>query len=126
MTGHILVVDDDLDIRESMIEVLEEGGYSACGAGNGVEALAYLNGDSPRPDLIILDLMMPVMDGLQFREAQLKLERCAAIPVAVFTADWSARQRAPEWGAVGWIRKPLKLQTLLDFVERVVSAKSES
>ena len=63
--GGILVVDDDPDIRDSLREVLEDEGYDVASVGNGREALDYLKQASPRPWVILLDLMMPVMDGWQ-------------------------------------------------------------
>src|SRR5579862_4602951 len=65
----ILIVDDDPDIRDSLKEVLEDEGYEVNGVANGREALDYLR-KSPRPCVILLDLMMPVMDGWQFRREQ--------------------------------------------------------
>jgi CheY-like chemotaxis protein len=64
MTAHrVLVVEDDLEIRESMMEILEEHGYEPVGAENGLEALDKLRSSGPLPCLILLDLMMPRMDG---------------------------------------------------------------
>ena len=65
----ILVVEDDEDAREAMVALLQMKGYRAVPAGNGKEALDYLH-QAPVPDLIILDLWMPVMDGWQFRREQ--------------------------------------------------------
>src|SRR5205814_8831977 len=83
----ILVVDDDPDIRDSLREVLEDEGYDVSCVGNGREALDHLKAASPRPCVILLDLMMPVMDGWQFRREQKKLEpELANIPLVVITA----------------------------------------
>jgi CheY-like chemotaxis protein len=81
----ILVVEDDEDAREAMVALLQMKGYRAVPAGNGKQALDYLN-RAPVPDLIILDLWMPVMDGWQFRNEQIKDPRLAEIPVIVLTA----------------------------------------
>jgi len=81
----ILVVEDDEDAREALVALLQMKGYSAVPAGNGKEALDYLR-QAPLPDLIILDLWMPVMDGWQFRREQIKDPRLAQIPVIVVTA----------------------------------------
>jgi len=86
MAGPILVVDDDRDIRDSLVEVLGEHGYPVIGAGNGVEALEILRTSAPPPSLILLDLMMPVMDGREFRERQLENPALADIPVIVISA----------------------------------------
>ena len=81
----ILVVEDDEDAREAMVALLQMKGYHAVAAGNGKEALDYLH-KAPVPDLIILDLWMPVMDGWQFRSLQVQDPRLANIPVIVVTA----------------------------------------
>src|SRR5579862_2424387 len=81
----ILVVEDDEDAREAMVSLLQMKGYRAVPAGNGREALDYLD-RAVTPDLIILDLWMPVMDGWQFRTEQIKNPRLAEIPVIVVTA----------------------------------------
>src|SRR5690606_13804277 len=86
-TGHILVVEDDQDIRESVVEILEDEGHRVSAAADGREALERLQRAQPRPDLILLDLMMPVMNGFQFREEQLKRPELAGIPVVVDTPD---------------------------------------
>lgn len=81
----ILVVEDDADAREAMIALLQMKGYRAVPAGNGREALDYLS-RAPVPDLIILDLWMPVMDGWEFRTEQIKDPRLKNVPVIVVTA----------------------------------------
>jgi CheY-like chemotaxis protein len=81
----ILVVEDDEDAREAMIALLQMKGYRAVPAGNGREALDYLD-QASAPDLIILDLWMPVMDGWHFRSEQIRNPRLAHIPVIVVTA----------------------------------------
>jgi CheY-like chemotaxis protein len=81
----ILVVEDDEDAREAMVALLQMKGYRAVPASNGQEALDYLR-RAPVPDLIILDLWMPVMDGWQFRSEQVKDPRLKNVPVIVVTA----------------------------------------
>lgn len=118
MTNHlILVVDDDRDIRDSLIETLEDHGYRAAGAANGVEALSVLGASAERPCLILLDLMMPVMDGQEFREEQLKNPAWADIPVVVISAyaDVEAQARTL---AAEYMRKPLAIRPLIDVVRR--------
>ena len=82
---NILVVEDDEDAREAMVALLQMKGYRAVSAANGRAALDYLD-QAPAPDLIILDLWMPVMDGWQFRSEQTRNPRLAHIPVIVVTA----------------------------------------
>jgi CheY-like chemotaxis protein len=81
----ILVVEDDDDAREALVALLQMKGYRAVPAGNGQEALDYLH-QAPVPDLIILDLWMPVIDGWQFRAEQIKDPRLKKVPVIVVTA----------------------------------------
>ena len=76
----VLVVEDDLEIRESLMDVLEDAGFEAVGAGNGLEALDQLRGPGPQPCLIFLDLMMPRMDGRAFRQEQLAPPRAGLHP----------------------------------------------
>jgi CheY-like chemotaxis protein len=82
----IVLVDDDLDIREALTDVLEDRGFQVRTAPNGREALALLRSLSPPPSAILLDLMMPIMDGYGFLEEYRKDPSLAAIPVAIITA----------------------------------------
>jgi CheY-like chemotaxis protein len=110
----VLVVDDDADIRETVSLILEDEGYDVASAGDGASALAELR-DGPRPGLILLDLMMPVMDGWQFREAQLSDPSLAAIPVVVLSADAGLRDKADYFGGA-YLAKPVNIDALLDAV----------
>jgi len=84
--GHcILVVEDDDDAREAIVAILQLTGYQAVPAADGEEALDCLR-HIAHPDLILLDLWMPVMDGWQFREEQRKDPDLADIPVVVVSA----------------------------------------
>ena len=86
MAAVILVIDDDDDFRASCVEALIAAGYSASSAASGPEALALLRAATVLPGLLILDLMMPEMDGYAFRQAQLRDTRLATIPVLIMTA----------------------------------------
>jgi CheY-like chemotaxis protein len=118
----VLVVDDEPDVRAMFIEVLEDEGYRVLGAANGREALAQLRAADPRPQLILLDLMMPVMNGWEFRTEQLADPQLAEIPVVVISADGSTRQKAEGIGAHGYIRKPIQLDVLFALVARFCPA----
>ncbi len=115
-----MIVEDDPDIREVLSQVLEFEGYSVCGAENGSDALDILRAGT-KPNLIILDLMMPVMDGWQFRAEQKQDPGWAAIPVVILSADGNVYQKAATIGAVGYLKKPVELETLIDTVSRAVS-----
>src|SRR3569832_407091 len=89
----ILIVDDDVDIRVTISLILEDEGYAVASAANGEEALRYLR-SHPSPSLILLDLMMPGMDGVEFRAEQQRDAQLSGIPVVVVTASGNARERA--------------------------------
>jgi CheY-like chemotaxis protein len=118
--AHILIVEDDLDIRESMTEILEDRGYAVSTAADGLQALQQLSGGAEKPDLILLDLMMPNMNGLEFREEQLKSVEHAAIPVAIISADGNIKEKSEKVRADGFLKKPLKIEPLMDMIERLL------
>jgi CheY-like chemotaxis protein len=113
----ILVVDDDADIRDAMCLVLEYSGYRAVAASNGEEALRLLRADGS-VDLILLDMMMPVMDGWGFRRSQPDGPAFVTIPVIVLTGDGRASSKAAAIGAAGYLKKPLDLDDLLALIAR--------
>ncbi|HEX9288501.1 MAG TPA: response regulator [Anaeromyxobacteraceae bacterium] len=119
-TRSVLVVDDDPDICEVIQTVLEVHGYRVLTARDGVDALEQLRAGE-RPSMIILDLMMPRMNGLQFRDEQTRDPALRAIPVLVLTGDGRADAKAAALGVEG-LRKPVELATLLDAVRRSSSA----
>jgi CheY-like chemotaxis protein len=111
----ILVVDDDTDLRETLGELLEEEGYDAHLCENGRVALDRLrNGE--RPALILLDLMMPEMNGWQFREEQLRDAQLAKIPVIVMTASRGFDGHPITASEI--LYKPVGLGDLIEAVER--------
>src|SRR5262249_48304507 len=113
---NILIVDDDQDICDTVQIILELRGYRVVTASDGAEALHLLrNGE--RPCLILLDLMMPGMNGTQFREEQLRDSALASIPVLILSGDGRVAEKAAPLHAEG-LGKPLHLQTLLDRVCR--------
>src|SRR3954449_12587291 len=111
---HILVVEDDKDLRESLCEALELEGYVAVSAENGQAALRHL-ATGAKPCMILLDLMMPVMDGWTFRQELLKDRALAAIPVIVMTAATAARAAAVASHAI--LYKPLHMGRVIDVVQ---------
>ncbi|RKH45743.1 response regulator [Corallococcus sicarius] len=115
----LLVVDDDMDIRDALQDVLELEGYAVQLAADGLEALERLRSSEPRPQLILLDLMMPRMDGIAFREALRHERACSDIPVLVASADLDVRGTVDEMGVAGYLRKPLDLSALLSTVKRL-------
>jgi CheY-like chemotaxis protein len=113
----VLVVEDDPDIQQVLRFALEMAGYPVTTADNGVEALRQLQAAGP-PCLILLDLMMPVMDGWQFRAAQQRDPALAAIPVVVISADGRTPQKAASIGATGYLTKPVDFDRLVEVVQR--------
>jgi len=119
----VLVVDDDADVRECIKDALEVEGYRVTGAANGKDALRLLKDDVVRPDIILLDIMMPEMDGWAFRAEQLKDPELASIPVLVFTAYGSPKDVARELHTAGFLRKPLRLEELLSAIAGAVQGQ---
>ena len=113
----VLVVDDDRELRETVHEILEDEGFAVATATNGEEALAYLR-SSPTPHVILLDLSMPVMDGITFREEQQKDPSIAAIPVVVFSAASSVAEKVRGLNVSAVLRKPLKIEQLVGAVRQ--------
>ena len=112
-----MVVDDDADIRESIGDILELRGYQVSRAANGREALDRLR-EGPRPCVILLDLMMPVLNGWEFRRVQRDDADLAGVPVVIISGDGSADQKAASIGVQEYLRKPLELSAILDVVKR--------
>ncbi len=116
--GTVLLVEDDADIRASVTDILRETGVEVVGAADGDDALRYLRSAAEPPRLILLDLMMPVMDGWSFRAAQLADERLAKSPVVILSAATDVRRHAAQLRVDDFLVKPLDVPTLLDAVER--------
>jgi CheY-like chemotaxis protein len=110
----ILVVEDSEDAREALVLLLEMEGYQAVRAGNGREALDYLDG-ALSPELIILDLWMSLMNGAQFRREQMKDARLAAIPAIITTASSDG---PVDVDATEVVAKPFHIEKLLAIVSR--------
>lgn len=120
MRGLVLVVDDNFEVREALADVLVDEGYEAVGAADGLEAIAYLR-SGPRPNLILLDWMMPRCDGAQFRERQLAEPELAEIPVVLLTADAKLDRKIEGLKVQGFLRKPVELEDLLRVIARFAS-----
>ena len=120
MTGDrpILIVEDDRDIRETMVDILVDEGYEVVAARHGAEALDCLRGAALLPCLIVLDLMMPVMDGKTFRQHQRLDPRLAEIPVLILSADRAVSEHGRELGAVAALAKPIRPDQLLAAISR--------
>ena len=113
--AHVLIIEDDRDIRDTLSDVLEHEGHEVACAANGAEGLVEAR--QHHPDLILLDLMMPVMDGWQFRSEQKLDASIRDVPVVVV----SAVRTPPELDVAGFIAKPCDLGDVLSAVQRFAS-----
>jgi CheY-like chemotaxis protein len=113
----VLLVDDDEDIREALRAILEDEGFDVKVARDGSDALATLR-DGLRPDVIVLDLMMPVMSGWQFRSAQREDPSLSGIPVVVLSATY---EQPEDLAVAASLRKPIDIDRLLEVVARAAA-----
>jgi CheY-like chemotaxis protein len=122
-SGAILIVDDDNDVRSALSELLQEEGFSVEAAPNGREALAWLRGGNIHPAVILLDLMMPGMDGWDFRSEQLRDPRLAAVPVVIVSASGFSRESIhTQFRPAAYVEKPIEKDVLLGAIRAVVRA----
>jgi CheY-like chemotaxis protein len=116
----VLVVEDDRDTLETLCEVLAQFGYRPLAAPNGKAALDQLRKmGAPRPCVIILDVMMPVMNGWEFRAEQQRDPALASIPVIFVSADLMADRQAAARGGAAFLTKPVEVDDLMRAVRQV-------
>ena len=113
---NILLIEDDEDLREALRDLFEDEGFNAWTAANGKEALECLRSRG-RACLILLDLMMPVMNGWEFRAELERDPDLSRIPIVVCTAAAHAEQKAREIGAAAWLPKPTDAADLVRIAE---------
>jgi CheY-like chemotaxis protein len=119
---HVLLIDDDDDLRETITQVLQDRGWVPEGYGEGNAALARLRAATkPAPDLVLLDLMMPVMDGWQFLEEKRADARLAGIPVVLMSA--SRLPDDPSYCVTAVLRKPFSIDALVETVDRAARGR---
>ena len=125
MNEKILIVDDEEDILNFLELVLREKGYEVVTAGSGHDALT--RAQLERPDLVLLDIMMPEMDGWEVLKLLRIDEETASIPVAMLSARTEARDRVQglQEGAIDYICKPFSLQELLAKIEAIFAQLEE-
>lgn len=119
MSAKLLVVEDDADIRRNLKRLFESEGYSVEIAENGKIALEALMNSADLPSVIILDLMMPIMDGFEFREEQEKIARISSIPVVIMTADGHIDEKKMRTKASAALKKPADAVIILDTVAKL-------
>ncbi len=117
----VLIVEDDEDIRGALAGMLEELGYSVTTAEHGQEALEQLREPDAVPAIILLDIMMPVMDGLEFLREQMRDAALCNVPVVVMTALSNAVGEALTLGAAAALVKPIDVERLVSVMARVAS-----
>jgi CheY-like chemotaxis protein len=121
MTEHrcgILVVEDEPELRDVLRVALESDGYDVSVVGNGRDAIQHLR-STANTCLIVLDLLLPIMDGKRFRSVQLRDRSLACIPVIVMSGGVEAGREARELGATAFVRKPVDVDELRAAVRRI-------
>jgi CheY-like chemotaxis protein len=113
--GPILVIEDDHDARDSLRSLLEDFGYQVLTAADGLSAFELLRSGKPRPSMILLDLMMPIMDGWTFAEEIEARGEFSQIPIVIMSAF--PEPTTPE-SAVAFCQKPLHISSLLKLIEQ--------
>jgi CheY-like chemotaxis protein len=116
----VMVIDDDDDLRETVCELLVDAGHQPIGMSGGAAALAYLRGPLPKPEVILLDLMMPQMNGWEFREIVLQDPALHGIALVVMSASRDVRGIS----ANEVLYKPVQLDALLAAIETHAGAPS--
>jgi CheY-like chemotaxis protein len=114
----VLAIDDDPDFREGLADALHDLGYPVTAAASGREALDALRNE-PLPDVILLDLRMPDMDGKTFREVQRGDSTLSRIPCVVVSGSREVEELGRSLGAAAVLAKPFRIQTLVDSIERI-------
>jgi two-component system, chemotaxis family, chemotaxis protein CheY len=122
----LLVVDDDADLRETLQEVLGDAGFEVHAARHGEHALQLLAELPTLPALVLLDMMMPVLDGRGFLARVRAEPALAGLRVVIFSASVDVASTARELGAAGYLRKPVSVEGLLDLVEHQLVDRAHS
>jgi CheY-like chemotaxis protein len=120
----VLVVDDDLDIREALTDLLTDRGFQVMSAANGREALKLLRGLKDAPSVILLDLMMPIMDGYGFLEEHGRDSLLARIPVAIITAGHGVDLGRID-NAAPIVPKPINVPRLFRIIDGLCRSTNE-
>jgi CheY-like chemotaxis protein len=118
--AHVLVIDADEDIRSLLHIILEDAGYTVTVAADGEAALTVLRQAVPLPDLIVLDVRMPLLDGRRFRQIQQADPHWGTIPVIALSAHTEVQTIAHEVGIEVVLPKPFTFAELLATVQRMV------
>ena len=118
MQRPVMIIEDDPDIRAALADVIAEDGHDTVTAANGRDALEQMHAGNVSPCVIVLDLMMPVMDGWQFARGLREVAAWRGIPLVIVSAGDDIEEEARAIGARGHLRKPVDLDDLLATVLR--------
>jgi CheY-like chemotaxis protein len=118
MSKSILLIEDDTDVREVLSLLLSDQGYDVACAEDGQEALTYLHAGL-KPSIILLDLMMPGMNGYEFRDRQRREPAIASIPVIILSASGNVAQRTKGLDVAVALEKPVAFEKLCKAIEQV-------
>lgn len=121
MKQKIFIVEDDADVRESLIMLLEAEGYDVQSAEDGLDAFNQLSAMPTLPHLIILDWMMPRMDGAQFYNKKKDFPNMEQIPLILLTADGRVQEKSALINASVGLAKPIEVETLLSAIQRFIA-----
>ena len=114
----VLIIDDDDGFQIRLSAILRRAGYYVASASNGDEAMSLLMSGKPLPDVIVLDLVMPVMDGWHFREIQVKNPKIAHIPIVVVAEAPIEKEYYRSLRANAAVRKPIERMKILRVIEK--------
>ncbi len=117
MTASVLIVEDDVDLRQDLAFLIEARGHEVTTAANGQEALERL-AELGRPCMILLDLMMPVMDGWQLRSELLKDPDLSDVPIVLLSGIADIQEEARSLRATDFVTKPIDLEKLYQLVAK--------
>jgi DNA-binding response OmpR family regulator len=118
----ILLIEDDADILDALTELLSMEGFTVQTANNGKEGLDYLQSSSALPQLILVDLMMPIMDGQQFLREKAADDRLKGLPTIVMSAD-SSFHKNPNIlnAAVALVKKPIDIEQFVTTIRKYIN-----
>ncbi len=117
MTGPVLLIEDDVDVREIVGQAIIDAGYPAVEIGSGQTALEYLRSNPP-PRLILLDWHLPALGGAELMQEVMKTPEFAAIPVILMSGDAGAAQSHPEMPFAGHLSKPFTWEALIGVLKQ--------